>query len=121
MALFDGLRAQGWIEAHDDGGWAVTAAGGEALDAIGLDGASWQRRSQRGGANASRIAYGCIDWSERRDHMAGALAVALLGHFTKRGWLRRREGERSVEVTPDGSRALHAWLPGLESACAQRC
>ncbi len=121
VALFDGLRTQDWIEAReDDGSWAVTAAGSEALDAIGLDGASWQRRSQRGGATASRIAYGCIDWSERRDHMAGALAVALLGLFTERGWLRRREGERSVEITPTGARALHAWLPGLGRGCAQQ-
>lgn len=113
VALFGGLREHGWIEARDNGGWAVTAAGSDALDAIGLDGASWQRRSQRGGATASRIAYGCIDWSERRDHMAGALAVALREHFVERDWLPRHEGERALELTPFGRRALRPWLHAI--------
>jgi DNA-binding transcriptional ArsR family regulator len=116
VALFDGLRQRAWIQERDDGSWAVTAQGSEALDAIGLDGASWLRRSQRGGATASRIAYGCIDWSERRDHMAGALAAALREHFVERGWLRRRDGERALEVTPTGRRMLRPWLSDAAEA-----
>lgn len=63
-----------------------------------------------------RLAYGCLDWSERRDHMAGSLARQLLAHFVERGWLRRREAERThgghrvLEVTPAGRRRL---LPRL--------
>ena len=52
-----------------------------------------------------RFAYACMDWSERRDHLAGQLATELLGHFVGKGWLRRRP-DRVVEVTPPGAREL---------------
>jgi DNA-binding transcriptional ArsR family regulator len=64
---------------------------------------------------AQRLAYGCLDWSERRDHLAGPLARALLVHFLARGWLRRagpgaRGGHRALAMTPTGRREL---LPQL--------
>lgn len=110
VAVFDGLREQGWLQPRAEGGFAVTAPGAEALSELGLDGAAWQRRSQQGGAGAARVAYGCIDWSERRDHLAGPLAVALLGLFVERGWLRKRAGDRALECTPTGRQALEGWV-----------
>ncbi len=71
------------------------------LGALGLDSAAF------GGA---RLAYPCIDWSERRDHLAGPLAVALLAHGIARGWLRRHADSRAVSVTPRGRRALAPLL-----------
>lgn len=58
------------------------------------------------------LVYPCLDWSERRDHFAGPLAVALLGHFLARRWLRRIDGTRAVAPTPAGRREL-AGLLGL--------
>jgi len=110
VAVFDGLREQGWLKPREEGGFAVSAAGAEALSSLGLDGTAWQRRSQAAGASAARVAYGCIDWSERREHLAGPLAVALLAHFTELGWLRRRAGDRALEWTPLGQQALGAWV-----------
>ena len=43
---------------------------------------------------SARLAYRCLDWSERRDHMAGKLPKALLAYCLQQGWLRRCEGER---------------------------
>ncbi|HSN21904.1 MAG TPA: winged helix-turn-helix domain-containing protein, partial [Usitatibacter sp.] len=57
-------------------GYALTPAGRSWLGEIGLNGAAALR--------GERYAYPCLDWSERRDHMAGRLATALLDHFMAR-------------------------------------
>jgi DNA-binding transcriptional ArsR family regulator len=44
------------------------------------------------------IVRGCLDWSERELHVAGGLGAALAARFFELGWIRRREGNRSVEV-----------------------
>jgi DNA-binding transcriptional ArsR family regulator len=44
------------------------------------------------------VVRGCLDWSERELHVAGGLGAALATRFFERGWIRRREGNRSVEV-----------------------
>lgn len=108
VALFDGMRNRGWLLARDDGGQMLSEAGATGLQGIGMDGAAWRRRSAVPGGG--RVAYGCLDWSERRDHLAGPLAVALMQHLLERGWLRRREGERTLEWTVSGRRALAEWL-----------
>jgi len=61
-------------------------------------------------AAAKRYAYACVDWSERRDHLAGGLAVALLDHAVEHGWLRRTAGSRALTLTPPGAAALARWI-----------
>jgi DNA-binding transcriptional ArsR family regulator len=56
------------------------------------------------------LVYPCLDWSERRDHFAGPLAVALLEHLLTRRWLRRIDGTRAVAPTPAGRRELARLL-----------
>lgn len=88
----------GWVQgdAHE---YVLTAAGAERMAELGitLD-------------EAPRQLYGCVDWSERRDHFAGPLAVALLDNFIQRGWLRRSANSRALEVTHGGRQALAALL-----------
>ena len=67
-----------------------------------------------------RLAYGCLDWSERRDHMAGSLARQLFEHFVAAGWVRQRTkssnsngGHRVLDITPSGKRRLLPLL-GLD-------
>ena len=48
----------------------------------------------------------CLDWSERRHHLAGALGAALLAHLVDFGWAKRTRGSRVVLVTASGERAL---------------
>ncbi|MCD0505547.1 transcriptional regulator, partial [Bordetella petrii] len=48
----------------------------------------------------------CLDWSERRPHIAGALGAALCQCCMDRGWVRRRAGTRAVTLTPAGAAAL---------------
>ena len=99
VALLDRLLALGWLEDAPDG-YALTDAGVAGLAQLGFDAAALR-------ASAShRIAYPCLDWSERRDHLAGKLASGLLSHFIERGWLRRIGSERALELTPPGQQAL---------------
>ncbi len=103
VALLQRLLAQGWlVEATD--GYALTDAGVAGLSGLGFDAAGL-----RAGAS-QRIAYPCLDWSERRDHLAGKLASGLLTHFIERGWLRRIGNERALELTPPGQQALAPLL-----------
>jgi hypothetical protein len=48
----------------------------------------------------------CVDWSEQRHHLAGALGRAVLDRFLASEWIVREERGRSVRVTPDGRAAL---------------
>ena len=56
-----------------------------------------------------RYAYPCLDWSERRDHLAGELADRLYQHLVAQGWVRRGAG-RDVVITPQGQHALTSLL-----------
>ena len=103
VALLEHLLAHGWL-VPTEGDYALTDAGVAGLGAIGFDAAALR-------ASAShRIAYPCLDWSERRDHLAGKLASGLLAHFIERGWLRRIGSERALELTPPGQQALAPLL-----------
>jgi DNA-binding transcriptional ArsR family regulator len=55
----------------------------------------------------------CLDWSERRLHVAGVLGACLCQHGLERGWLLRRQGTRALAISPAGAVALRDWL-GLE-------
>lgn len=110
VALLRGLLHQGWLVPDGDA-YAVTDRGRAGLAALGFDVAAVRP------ASAARWAYGCLDWSERRDHLAGRLGAALLDHFTQRHWLRRREGERAIDVTVAGRQMLAPLLgAALETA-----
>jgi hypothetical protein len=52
----------------------------------------------------------CLDWSERRHHLAGALGTALLDRFQQLGWAHRVPESRVLAFSADGEAALRAWL-----------
>jgi DNA-binding transcriptional ArsR family regulator len=54
----------------------------------------------------------CLDWSERRMHMAGSLGSAFLERIEKLGWARRMPRSRVVAFSPAGERSFHALLQG---------
>ncbi|MBE1496516.1 DNA-binding transcriptional ArsR family regulator [Amycolatopsis lexingtonensis] len=60
----------------------------------------------------------CLDWSEQRHHLAGALGAAVATRFMEAGWVRRRaEAHRALRLTPEGARALEVHL-GLADLAA---
>jgi DNA-binding transcriptional ArsR family regulator len=54
-----------------------------------------------------RLIRYCVDWSEQRHHLAGALGRSLLDRFTETDWIRRSDTSRAVHVTETGQKGLH--------------
>jgi DNA-binding transcriptional ArsR family regulator len=101
VALADALVAGGHAEITGDGGM-VTDAGVAFLDRVGIDVAPLlERRGKRSGRVLCRP---CLDWSERRPHIAGSLGAELCGQSFANNWIRRIEGSRAVAITPKGYR-----------------
>jgi len=111
VELFSQLLSKEWLSPVSDG-YLLTAHGKAGLAALGLCADGFDKAKL---STTSRVAYRCLDWSERRDHMAGKLAKALLTHCLEQGWLRRVEGERTLEVTPTGRQHLAKLLPSVNS------
>lgn len=107
VRLFDALMQGNRLSPTADG-HELTDAGRGWLQGLGMNPALPSGRR--------RFAYRCLDWSERRDHLAGQLADEIYQHFTEAGWLRRAAG-RAVEVTHAGQQAL---LPQLDAGLNDR-
>ncbi|SPE40078.1 Transcriptional regulator, ArsR family [Candidatus Sulfopaludibacter sp. SbA3] len=95
VRLHDRLQALGWLSESYD----VTAQGSPALEALGI-GIAATRALRR------RFAYGCLDWSERRPHVGGALGAALLQIALKRRWVIQDLDSRALSVTALGRREM---------------
>src|SRR5688572_6546079 len=90
VALADALIAERWLE--DDGRhYRLTPAGLRSLRTLGIDVA---------GRSAQAPARRCLDWTERRAHVAGPVGTALAKVALERGWVRRLRGTRAVAITP---------------------
>ena len=100
VALTDGLVAGGHVDLAGDAG-LVTETGIALFDRLGIDVASLAAAR---GRRARVLCRPCLDWSERRPHLAGAVGAALCTHSFEEGWIRRVAGTRAVTVTPKGQR-----------------
>ncbi len=104
VAIADRMVERGQVDLSPDGG-ALTEDGAVFLRGLGVDlDAATARASRRGGGRM--FCRPCLDWSERRPHIAGAVGTALCQTCLSRGWLRRLDGTRAVRVTPAGQIAL---------------
>ena len=100
VALADALVERGLLD-PGEGGFVITAPGESELAAFGLDvGAILGARRA--------TARACLDWSERRPHVGGALGAALLAELLGRRWLRRRPEGRALAVTAAGRAGFEA-------------
>ena len=99
VALADALIAEGHIELTSDAG-LLTAKGLTFLSSIGIDVAPLiATQTRRSGRVLCRP---CLDWSERRLHLAGAVGATLCSHSETAGWTHQAKGSRAVTVTPKG-------------------
>src|SRR5215470_10391037 len=91
VAVTDALVAMGHIVLTDEGG-EVTASGEQFLCSFGAD-LSAARRSRR------LFCQPCLDWSERRYHIKGAVGAAILNRLLELGWFKRIPGARALTLT----------------------
>jgi len=103
VAMADRMMELGFIAFSADGG-ILTRNGAAFLQGIGVDLAFVQARAQHRGRQL--FWRPCLDWSERRSHIAGAVGNALCHACLSHGWMRRIEGSRAVTITPVGHTAL---------------
>ncbi|MFG3103762.1 ArsR/SmtB family transcription factor [Streptomyces sp. NPDC048182] len=99
IALTDALTGRGLL--RQDTGFALTDAG---LGWFGTAGIPLERTGRR------PLARACLDWTERRPHLAGVAGAALCRHALTAGWCVRIGSGRAVRVTPSGEAALSELL-----------
>ncbi len=112
-ALYDRLRADGTLSVTSDG-VTLTPAGDRRLRSLGID-TEALRIGQR------PLARACLDWTERRDHLAGGLGAALLVCFRAHRWVAPRNAPRSLRVTAIGRRAFADQFDIDVSSLAETC
>ncbi len=102
VAMFDAFVAQGLIAQGSDG-LVPTQAGRARFAAEGIDLAAL-------GSRHRPICRACLDWSERRPHLAGALGSALMTTILARGWAKADPGNRAIRFSATGRAAFAAFL-----------
>jgi len=104
VELLDALLRAGVLNGNGSGAdvaYEVTAEGAERLAGFGVD-VVQVRRSRR------RFAGACLDWTQRRPHLNGALGAAVTGRLLELGWIERGPSRRAVKITGPGQDGLAA-------------
>ena len=102
VELRDRLLAAGALRVADDRDHVLTPRGEQLVIGLGVDLAGL-------GTSRRVFARACLDWTERRPHLAGALPAALTARFLDGGWLTPAVS-RAVRAAPDYDRRLDEWL-----------
>jgi DNA-binding transcriptional ArsR family regulator len=102
VAVSDAMLDRGWL-ALTDGAYALRPVGRRALEKLGLDLTPLERGRRP-------LLRACIDWTERREHVGGAIGAALATELLERDWLRRARGSRTILVTNAGRLGLRSAL-----------
>lgn len=103
VSLHDRFTALRWLLVGSKEGntYELTPSGAKALEALGIDVAAAR-------ALRRRFAFPCLDWSERRPHLGGAIGAALLKVALKRKWVSPELDSRALHVTGVGRREMSA-------------
>jgi DNA-binding transcriptional ArsR family regulator len=95
VLAFDAFQKRRWLR-HDETGLRLSRAGERFCDEMGIEIAHCGTRRP--------VCRLCLDWSERRHHLAGQVGAALLDRYYKLGWAKRRKGTRIVDFNVPGER-----------------
>lgn len=98
LALADSMQSQGFVILAEGAG-AITVEGDLFLESFGID-MKTSIRSQR------PLCRACLDWSERRYHIAGRLGAALLSRSLELGWIESVPESRALKITRAGERGF---------------
>jgi DNA-binding transcriptional ArsR family regulator len=102
VLVYDRLARRGAF-GIDGEGIGLTAEGHAIMRALGVD-AGALRNGRRAPCRT------CLDWSERRHHLAGLVGTAMLGRFEELGWGKRVPDSRVFAFTAEGEAALREWV-----------
>ena len=108
VQAYDSLRAQGAL-AVTAAGMDLTPKGHLLLASLGLDPADLA-------PGAPPLCRECLDWSERRPHLAGRVGRALLTHILEKKWANPVKDSRALIFTPNGLRAFDRAFPPVSTA-----
>ena len=98
VAIADSLSERGHILLSDEGA-LVTEQGNAFLTGFGID-------LQDGSRSKRPLCRTCLDWSERRHHIAGRVGTALFQRTLDLGWVTRRTDSRALKITPAGDKGF---------------
>jgi len=101
VLLHDRFNQLKWLSRSANDSYDLTVEGAKAVEALGID--VEEIRGLR-----RRFAYACLDWSERRPHLGGALGAALLKLAIKKKWVAQDLDSRAIRVTNTGRREMLA-------------
>jgi len=102
VKMFDSLGQRQFLGQHGDT-VQLTDDGRHFFSGSGIDIAALENKRRP-------LCRCCLDWSERRHHLAGTLGAALFEHILGRRWAVREARTRIVRFSPDGERNVLAWL-----------
>ena len=105
VTITEGLIARRALR-HRGDDFTLTRSGSHLLDDLGVEVASARSRNRR-------FAVACLDWTERRSHLAGALGAEMCEAFFAQGWVRRIGSGREAAATEAGVQVLRSAL-GIE-------
>ncbi len=111
VALHDRMMARGWIRAEEGDVREVTTRGVTAFQRIGID-VDAVRAPRR------RFAIACLDWSERRFHLGGAMGAALFSLARHKRWVAQESDSRALRVTALGAREMTTAFGNVTNAAA---
>lgn len=97
VKLHDYMRRKDWFDVDGETGYLLSAAGEAGFVQLGMD-PELVRKSRR------RFACSCLDWSERRPHLGGALGAALMAKLLRDGWIEADLDSRALAITREGKR-----------------
>ncbi len=99
IQVCESLLARQLLAMRDDT-FFLTARGERWLEKLGIDLAPLRANHKRS------LVRKCLDWTERKFHVAGTVGAALLDLFRKRKWINQEVGSRIVTITRDGRAAF---------------
>jgi hypothetical protein len=100
--ITDHLLQKGYLQEQDNA-FTVPPAGQQWFAGLQIDIAALQKKRRI-------LARPCLDWSERRYHLAGTLGAALLDKMLEADWVRSTQHSRAVVITATGQQQLYKLL-----------
>jgi hypothetical protein len=102
VRIAEAMTRRGYLVLEDDGGH-ITETGQRFLRELGID-------LSIAGKGRRHLCRSCLDWTERRPHIGGAIGAALAERWLALGWISRAKDSRAVSVTPTGERGFRDTL-----------